>query len=119
MSPRVVAVTWCTPDGIELAFDVCQVVREALQLSVWRAGGVMLACCVTPTHTQLMLQVPAGYAPDSFILWVRAAAQYALARYADVQLPVWQDVYCTHWVDCDAVYREITACLPHTAIASR
>ena len=111
MEQRIFVVTWDTQPGHQLSPAVCQIASEALRLSVWRAGGIALACRVTPTLTRMVLHVPHGYDPHLHVEWVRAAARFAVARMTHGTPLPWNPTYTAYPVSGVSVASEITACL--------
>lgn len=110
MAQRIFVVTWDTQSGHQLLPAICQVAGEALRLAVWRAGGIALACRVTPPTTRMVVQLPSGHDPCQFVEWVRAAARFAVARHTNGAPPRWDDAYTYYAVTGVMVTAEITAC---------
>lgn len=111
MEQRILVVSWQTKPGHLLQPVICVIARDALRLSVWRAGGIAFACRVTRTDTRMVIHVPPGHDPSLHIEWVRAAARFAVARMSVGAPPAWDDAYAYYWVSGVSVAAEITACL--------
>ena len=110
MEPYTVVVSWTAQLECSLSTPAYQIARDALCLSVWRAGGSALACWVTPTLARMVIQIPAGCDADQFITWVRAAASFALICAVGTS-PCWADAYTYTRIPCIMVATEIAACL--------
>ena len=111
MEQHFVVVSWTTRLERPLSATACQIANEALCLCVWRAGGSALACRVTPTMARMVIQIPAGCAANQFIVWVRAAAHFAVKQATAETSPWWDDVYTYARIPCITVATEIATCL--------
>lgn len=109
MARTVLVVAWQMQPGELLALPLCHIAHDALRLSVWRAGGVALACRVTPYGVRMVIECARAHDDGQLVAWVRAAARFAVGRYSGT-VPLWDDVYTAYRVSEAAVVAEITAC---------
>ena len=110
MELQTIVVVWTTHAPDFLPPDACQVVCDALRVSAWRAGGSVLACRVTHNSTRMVAQIPVDHDTRQFIVWVRAATRFAVARVTNGPLPQWDDAYTYYGVNAMMVADEIAHC---------